>query len=69
MHFVAKDVKYRTWKFAIKKCIDWEGVPNDSKEFKDLLYEDHGEHHIGHCIGHELTYGIFFFNVFQILIY
>lgn len=65
MHFVAKDVKYRTWKFAIKKCIDWEGVPNDSRKFKDLLYEDHGERYIGLYIGDELTYEIFFISMFS----
>lgn len=34
-------MKYRTWKFAIKKCTAWEGVKSDSS-FKDFVYEDKG---------------------------
>lgn len=38
--FSAKDVKYRKWKFAVRKCMDWEGsAPLDDNE---VLYEDRG---------------------------
>lgn len=36
-------MKYRTWKFAISKCIAWEGIQHDSS-FKDFVYEDRGKH-------------------------
>lgn len=39
----AKDMKYRTWKFAISKCIAWQGIQHDSS-FKDFVYEDKGKH-------------------------
>lgn len=41
--FSAKDMKYRTWKFAISKCIAWQGTQFDSS-FKDFVYEDKGMH-------------------------
>lgn len=38
----AKEMKYRTWKFAISKCIAWQGIQHDSS-FKDFVYEDKGK--------------------------
>lgn len=38
-------MKYRTWKFAISKCIAWQGIQNDSS-FKDFVYEDKGTNEI-----------------------
>lgn len=35
-------MKYRTWKFAIDKCIAWQGTRYD-KKFKDFAYEDKGK--------------------------
>lgn len=35
-------MKYRTWKFAISKCIAWQGIQHDSS-FKDFVYEDKGK--------------------------
>lgn len=43
LYFSAKDMKYRTWKFAISKCIAWQGTQFDSS-FKDFVYEDKGMH-------------------------
>lgn len=34
-------MKYRMWKFAISKCIAWEGIQYDSS-FKDFVLEDKG---------------------------
>lgn len=34
-------MKYRMWKFAISKCIAWEGTKYDAA-FKDFVYEDKG---------------------------
>lgn len=34
-------MKYRTWKFAISKCIAWQGTEYDSS-FNDFVYEDKG---------------------------
>lgn len=42
LRFTAKDMKYRTWKFAISKCIAWQGIQHDSS-FKDFVYEDKGK--------------------------
>lgn len=39
---LAKEMKYRTWKFAISKCIAWQGIQHDSS-FKDFVYEDKGK--------------------------
>lgn len=40
----AKEMKYRTWKFAISKCMAWQGIQYDSS-FKDFVYEDRGNFH------------------------
>lgn len=34
-------MKYRTWKFAISKCIAWQGTEYDSS-FNNFVYEDRG---------------------------
>lgn len=39
--FTAKNTKYRTWKFAVSKCIAWQGTQYDNY-FKDFVYEDKG---------------------------
>lgn len=37
-----RDFKYRKWKFAIQKCMNWEGIPSGDGKLLDLLYEDKG---------------------------
>lgn len=35
-----RDTKYRTWQFAVNKCINWEGF--DPNSIDPSLYEDKG---------------------------
>lgn len=37
-----KEMKYRTWKFVINKCLAWRGTQYDPA-FKDFVYEDKGK--------------------------
>lgn len=39
--FSVKEMKYRTWKFVINKCLAWQGTQYDPA-FKDFVYEDKG---------------------------
>lgn len=38
-----RDVKYRRWKRALKKCLSWDTTCNSNDDIIDYSYEDKGK--------------------------
>lgn len=43
-----RDVKYRRWKRALKKCLNWDTTCSSSDDIVDYSYEDKGNFAILH---------------------